>query len=108
MKFHALERSLLTIRHLRPVVATVSRHDPSLAKQLRTAASSIALNLSEANGRTGRDRTHLFRIALGSAKESHTAVSLAVAWGYLQEDDAKLVLEHLDALAAMTWRLAGR
>ncbi len=60
MKFHALERSLQTVRHLRPIVATVSRHDPSLAKQLRTAASSIALNLSEANGRTGRDRNHLF------------------------------------------------
>ncbi len=85
LMFHALERSLLTIRQLRPVVATVSRHDPSLAKQLRTAASSIVLNLSEANGRTGRDRTHLFRIALGSTKESQPAVSLAVAWGYPQE-----------------------
>ena len=36
------------INEIRPVVECISRHDRSLAQQIRRSASSVALNISEA------------------------------------------------------------
>ncbi len=88
------------VGHLRPIV---SQCEASLADQLRRAANSTALNIAEADGRTGRDRANRFRIARGSALEVRAAVRLAVAWGYVAEAEAAEAL--LDRLAAMLWRL---
>ena len=41
----------------------------SIADQVVRAASSVAANLAEGDGRTGRDRIHHWRIAYASAKE---------------------------------------
>jgi four helix bundle protein len=45
--------------------------------QLQRAVLSIALNLSEGSGRSGKDRVHMFRIAFGSCKEVQTCLLLA-------------------------------
>ncbi|MEM9489504.1 MAG: four helix bundle protein [Myxococcota bacterium] len=104
-RFYALEHSLDFIRLLRPLIRILERHDKSLAKQLRDAASSVALNLAEGRRRVGKDRAHLWRIAAGSADEARTCLHVAEAWGYLAEDDSREALEPLDRVLAITWRL---
>ena len=48
-----------------------------LRNQLLRAASSISLNLAEGNSRPmGRDRTRLYRIALGSLRECQAVLDL--------------------------------
>ena len=71
------------IRQVAPIAAAVGRKDPSLAKQLRDALSSVALNLAEGSDQRGARRTNHHAIALGSARESLVALRTAEAWGYI-------------------------
>ena len=103
--FHAFNLSLSLIRRLVPVVGRVEQRDRELGKQLRTAASSVALNLGEGRKRTGRDRLHLWRIASGSAEEVRVALHVAAAWGYVDDDDIAPALDALDPILAILWRL---
>ncbi len=101
MRFIALDVSLALIGDLRIPLARLRRLDPDLHRQLRRAASSVALNLSEGAERAGKDRQHLFRVARGSAREVETALRLALAWGDLRSDDVTTPLETLDRLLAL-------
>lgn len=104
-RFEVFELALSVIRSLRPLVTQIGRHDKSLTKQLREAATSIALNLAEGNRRIGKDRTHFFRIASGSAAESRACLRVAEAWGYITEDVTQAPLKELDSILAMLHRL---
>jgi len=104
-RFEVFELALEVIRSLRPLVTQIGRHDKGLTKQLREAASSIALNLAEGNRRVGKDRAHFFRIAAGSADETRACLRVAEAWGYIDEDPLATPLESLDSILAITWRL---
>ncbi len=103
MPFDALETSLALIPLLREPVARVARVDSDLARQIRRAASSVALNVAEGRRRRGGDRLHLWRVAAGSAAEVATALRVALGWGYL--DDADEPLAVLDRLLAMLHRM---
>ena len=63
--------------------------------QLERAVLSIALNLSEGSGRSGKDRVHLFRVAFGSCKEVQTCLHLA----------RHPLFEKADRLGGMIYRL---
>jgi len=104
-RFEVFELSLGLIRSLRPLVTQIGRHDKGLTKQLREAATSIALNLAEGNRRVGKDRAHFFRIASGSAAETRACLRVAEAWGYLGEDAIHAPLESLDSILAILYRL---
>ena len=103
--FDALEVSLKAIRSLRQPLRTIRARDPKLAEQLRQAASSVALNLSEGRRRLGKDRRYHWSVASGSAEEAHTCPRLAEAWGNVTESEIKEALQLLDRLLAMLWRL---
>jgi four helix bundle protein len=105
MRFQALELSIQVIRSLRQPLRLLRSRDPKLSEQLRTAASSVALNLAEGNRRAGKDRRHHFRIASGSADEVRTALRVAQAWGDLDSKSIAQPLQLLDRLLAVIWRL---
>jgi four helix bundle protein len=105
MRFEALEISISVIRALRDPVARLEQKDRELARQIRTAASSVPANLAEGRRRAGMDRRHHWRIAAGSADEVHTTLRVAVAWGKLQQSEVDEALRLLDRVLAMTWRL---
>lgn len=90
---------------LRPLLEAINRRDPDLGRQVRRAASSVALCLDEGSQRTGRDRLHFYRVAAGSAAEARTALALASAWGYVTEKDAAPAHTLLDRIVAILWRL---
>ena len=104
----AYDRSLQLLRSLVPVLKALATQDPELTKQLRRAAQSVGQNLSEGNQRAGKDRRHLFRIALGSAAEVTTALQQAVALESLAPAQVAEALELADRIRAMTYRLATR
>jgi four helix bundle protein len=95
-----------TIAALRPLVGRIAQHDRSLAKQLQAAASSMALNIGEAQYSDPGNRRARFHSAAGSAGETRTALEVAVAWGYLASPQAKEALRLLDRVVAMLWRLS--
>ena len=89
------------VESLREPVRRLGRVDVDLARQVRRAASSIALNLGEGNGRAGKDRLHSFRIARGSAFEVEAGLRVAIAWGYLPADSVARCLTLLRTLLAL-------
>ena len=101
--FIAYEVSLDVIRSLRSVVPEIERQDRDLADQLKRAASSVALNLSEGQRLTKGNKPKHYSIAHGSANEVKAALQTAIAWGWIE--DASEPMRHLDRLLALLWRL---
>ena len=58
------------LRKVAAVEGRIRKHDPDLARQLRRAASGIALNCAEATGSQGGNVKARFRSALGSTYET--------------------------------------
>jgi four helix bundle protein len=105
LRFGAFSLSIEVIRLLRPLMGTVRSRDRSLEKQLRSAASSVSLNVAESRGRTGGDRLHFLRIALGSAEEVTGCLFVAEAWGYLSSEQTADSLDKLAHLSAVLGKL---
>src|ERR1700679_1950514 len=88
------------LRELRPVVAQIEAHDRDLGRQLRRAATSVALNCSEGSGSHGGTRRERYRNALGAARGTGAFLDAAMALGYVERIDAVLLdrLEHVKAV----------
>ena len=69
------------------------------------SATSVASNLSEGHGRSGRDRLHHWHIAYASAKEVDTHPRLLAGAGAVDPGRVRVALDHFDQVRAMTWRL---
>src|SRR5580698_10020118 len=87
------------IESLRPVLVRIEAHDRDLARQLRRAAASVALNISEGSGSRGGTRRERYHNALGSARETGACLDVAAALGYVEGIDAGL-LDRLDRVRA--------
>jgi four helix bundle protein len=100
--------SLELVEALQPLVSRIKRQDRSLADQLVRAASSITLNIAEAEySDPGNKRARLFTAA-GSASEVRAAVKLAVRWKCVTREHVLEVEQLLDRIIAMLWKLTHR
>jgi four helix bundle protein len=99
------ELSFEVIESLRTLVPRIKRHDRALADQLVRAASSVALNIAEAELSDPGNRKARFFTAAGSANETLAALRVAVAWRYLQAADAEVASLLLRRVVAMLWKL---
>ncbi len=72
---------LEVVRELREAMATIERRDSDLARQMRRAAASVALNVAEAQGSRGRNAALRFSTALGSMRETKACLDVALAMG---------------------------
>ena len=105
MRFFAHELSLDIVRRLRPVVRILRHHNADLARQIVKAASSASLNIPEGNRREGKDRKYHFRVAAGSTDEARGVLLTSIAWNFLKEAQTEVVLDKLDHLLAILWKL---
>jgi four helix bundle protein len=103
-----LQDIINTIALARPLLAAIQRRDRDLASQVRRALSSIGLNVAEAFGTASGNARLRFETARGSLYESQAGLQIAVAWGYLDEQQASTVFEALDDLGGRLYGLARR
>ncbi len=99
--------SIEMVRRLRPVIASVRAQDDNLADQLRRAATSVPLNLSEGAYAQGRNARARFYTALASAAEVRACLDVAEAHGYVEPVDEAL-LDTVDHVIAALHRLTRR
>ena len=105
MKLEVHEVAIDLIRSLKPLVASIARHDRSLADQIKRSGSSVALALGEgAYSRKGNQPAR-FQDALASAGETRAALRVALAWEYVGEAQLEGALVLLDRIIGMCWRL---
>jgi four helix bundle protein len=104
-RFDALETATIAAGIAISLAMRVPAPLKSIADQVIRSASSIPANLAEGAGRSGRDRTHHFRIAYGSAKEIDTHLRLLTGAGAIDRAQAATALHLFDDVRAMTWRL---
>jgi len=105
MAFQVEQLAVDLIEALRPVVARVRARDRALADQITRAASSVALNIGEANySDPGNRRARLFTAA-GSAGETRLALRVAVSWGYSSATELAAARALLERIVPILWKL---
>ena len=82
---------LEVVAELRPVVGRIERCDADLARQMRRAMCSVALNTAEGMGSRGKLRRVRYHSALGSMQETMACIEVGTALGYLESVDGVLV-----------------
>ena len=89
------------------IAEQIERRDADLARQMRRAAASVALNTAEGAGNTGGHKRQRYQTALGSAREVMACVDVAKAMRYVGEVDAGIV-DRMDHVVATLTRLVYR
>ena len=107
-KLIAHEKALEAAGDAITLVMRVPASLKSIADQVIRSASSVAANLAEGQGRSGRDRLHFWRIAYASAKEVDSHLRLLEKAGAINGTKADRARETFDEVRAMTWRLLNR
>lgn len=97
--------ALQMLRHIKPLIDKVARHDRNLADHMHRSAQQSFLNLAEAQSARGRNEVAKFTNALCEAREARAAVAVAVAWGYVTEAESKPSDADLDRMGGMLWGL---
>jgi four helix bundle protein len=89
------------------IAESIERRDSDLARQMRRAAASVALNTAEGMGNTSGHKRQRYQTALGSAREVIACVDVAKAMRYIGTIDAT-ILDRMQHVVATLIRLVGR
>ena len=84
------EVAIQLVGEVMPLVKEIERFDPDLARQARRAVTSTPLNISEGSDQIGKRRGLHYRIALGSARETWSALRAAEAARYIPAPSPEL------------------
>ncbi len=76
------EVAIALVREVMPLLREIERSDPDLARQARRAVMSTP-PIGEGSDQVGKRRALHYRIALGSARETWSALRVAEAAGYI-------------------------
>ena len=93
------------VRGVKPVIEEIERKDPDLARQMRRAVSSVALNLSEGSYSRGRNRGARYHTAMGSMRETLSCIEVSVALGYVRGVEPTL-LGRIDHVLGTLYKLS--
>jgi four helix bundle protein len=96
---------LEVVKGVAPVAKEIERKDPDLARQMRRACSSVALNVSEGMYSRGKNRGARYHTAMGSMRETLSCIEVGRAMGYVDAVDAGL-LGRIDHVLGTLYKLA--
>ena len=109
MKVYRISVSMVSEVHRQVLPRVRAGGDREIADQLHRASRSVALNVAEALGLLpGKRQRNHFLIALGSARETMACIDIAVATGLVDERSVRSVVDRVDHVCAMLWRLTRR
>jgi len=91
---------------LRFVIDAIARKDADLARQIRRSWTSTAQNAAEGQRQRGAKSLNRFDDAMGSGRETHISLRMAVALGYIEAAPNEPLLERVDGVVAQLYRLA--
>ena len=86
------------------IAESIERRDADLARQMRRAAASVALNVGEGMGNTSGHKRQRYQTALGSAREVIACVDVAKAMRYVGAVDGA-ALDRMQHVVATLIRL---
>ena len=72
------------MRDVQKVLVEIARRDADLARQMKRALTSVALNISEGEHRRDGNGRARFSTAMGSANEVRASLEVAEALGYIE------------------------
>ena len=84
----------------------LAQHDAELASQTRRAWVRAGMNTAEAQHRRGAKAANRFDDAMGEAREAFTGLGLAVAFEYVDPEVGAKVLDQVDRVVAILYKLA--
>ena len=90
------------VRDLGPVMLKIEKQDPDLARQMRRAASSVALNVAEGAYSRGRNKGARYHSALGSMRETLACIEVGEVLGYVGRVDETLLDSIARIIATLT------
>ncbi len=99
LKIH--EVAIALVVDVIPLLEMIERKDPDLARQARRAVTSVPLNIAEGSDQVGKRRNLHYRIALGSARETWSALRVAAAAAYIGKPSDKLQNEFDHVIGAL-------
>jgi four helix bundle protein len=105
MALQVAELSIELIETLRPLMPRTKARDKNLEDQIRRAASSIALNIGEAEYSDAGNRRARFFTAAGSAGETLIALRVAMGWEIVERREGEAAVRLLRRIIAMLWKL---
>lgn len=101
-----LDAYRVALEFYRLVLASQSKANSHVTRQLTKAAESVVLNVAEAYPALGADRARRFRIAADEASECGAALDLLEIRGVLGGQALQELRSLLDRERAMLWRLS--
>ena len=107
-KFKVLEMAKLAAKETIELTRKLNYNSVDLKKQLIRSVTSVPLNIAEANGRKGKDRSYHFSVAYSSAKESIVNLELLIMLDWVCENKANLCLSNLDQVCAILYKLISK
>jgi four helix bundle protein len=96
---------LEVVRDVAPIAKNIERKDGDLARQMRRACSSVALNVSEGMYSRGKNRGARYHTAMGSMRETLSCIEVGRAMGYVDDVDAAL-LGRIDHVLGTLYKLS--
>jgi len=109
MKVYRISVCMVSEVHSQVIPVVRAGGDREIADQLHRASRSVALNIAKGLGLLpGKRQRNHFQIALGSARETMACIDIGVATGLLDARSIAAVMDRVDHVCAMLWKLTRR
>ena len=108
MQLRILDDIVHAVGTIHGICRVIARHDPDLARQIKRAINSVALNSGEGLFARGGNRTVRIESAMNSGREVILGLRIAGAAGYLDAERATREVDAVDRIVAILYKLAYR